>query len=91
MSCDRDEAIARWIARFADSTHLGHETQSARQSRTEKRSFWRASLDGAGKLEVAAEAKPDGRALVSISQSGLPGAETIEQWRAHWKSCLGEL
>ena len=91
MSCDRDEAIARWIARFAGSTHLGHEAQSVRQSRTEKRTFWRATLDGAGKLEVAAGAKPDGRSLVAISHSGLPGADVIEVWRAHWKACLGEL
>lgn len=91
MTCNRDEAIERWIARFAGSTHLGHEAQSVRQSRTEKRSFWRATLDGAGKLEVAAEAKPDGRALVSISQSGLASPDTIEAWRAHWKACLGEL
>ncbi len=64
MSCDRDEAVARWIARFAGSPHLGHEVQSARQSRTEKRTFWRATLDGAGKLEVAAEAKPHARSLI---------------------------
>lgn len=91
MSCDRDEAIERWIARFAGSPHLGHEAGSVRQSRTEKRTFWRANLEGAGKLEVGAEAKPDGRALVSISQTGLTGPDVIEEWRAHWKACLGEL
>ena len=122
MSCDRDESIARWIARFASHTHLGHEAESVRQSRTEKRTFWRASLvppasamassatndpaaddsaaadsvmadpaTAAHKLEVAAEAKPDGRSLVAISHTGLPGADAIEQWRSHWKACLGEL
>lgn len=97
MACDRDESIARWIARFAEQTHLDHTAQSARQSRTEKRTFWRASLAVSGseavasKLEVAAEAKPDGRSLVSISHTGLPGADAIEQWRSYWKACLGEL
>lgn len=97
MPCDRDESIARWIAQFANETHLGYEAQSVRESRTEKRTFWRASLlsresnESAGKLEVAAEAKPDGRSLVAISHTGLPGADVIEEWRAHWKACLGKL
>lgn len=91
MGCDRDESIERWIARFADLPHLGHEVRAARRSRTEKRSFWRASLEGAGKIEVSAEAKPDGRSLVGISHTGLPRAEVIEEWRTHWKACIGEL
>ncbi len=101
MACDRDESIARWIARFAGQTHLDHTTQSVRESRTEKRTFWRASLvppeaetvTGAtsSKVEVAAEEKPDGRSLLAISHTGLPGADAIERWRAYWKTCLGEL
>lgn len=91
LDCDRDEAIERWIARFAGVPHLDHEVHNVRQSRTAKRSFWRATLDNAGKLEVAAETKNDGRSLVAISQTGLPGADVIEEWRAHWKSCLGKL
>lgn len=91
MGLDRDEAIERWAALFEAKPHLGIEPQSMRRSRTEKRSFWRASLGEAGKLEVAAEAKPDGRSIVAISHTGLVSSDEIEQWRAHWKACLGAL
>jgi len=48
---DRDAAIEEWIARHGrGAEQLGHEVSKQRTSRTEKRSFWRASLEGAGKL-----------------------------------------
>lgn len=62
-----------------------------RTSRTEKRSFWRFSLDGAGKVEVAAIDKGDGRASVTVGHDGIPDGEAIEEWRAHWKGLLSEL
>lgn len=88
---DRDEAIARWVARFGEQAHRGHGVSSVRQSRTEQRTFWRASLEGAGKIEVAASAKGEDRALVAIQHTGLGDGGEIETWRAHWKACLGEL
>lgn len=92
MPVDRDEAIERWVTNPGErANHLGHTVSQVRQSRTVKRSFWRAALNGAGKLEVAAEAKGDGRSIVTIQHTGLGDAEHIEAWRAHWKKCLGEL
>lgn len=92
MPITRDEAMRRWAHQFADaSNHLGHGVSNVRQSRTEKRTFWRATLDGAGKLEIAAESKGDERSLVTVQQTGLDKADHIEQWRAHWKACLAAL
>lgn len=86
----RDEAIERWTARFGEQSHRDRGVSSARTSRTEKRSFWRAALEQAGKVEVSAEQKGDGRAIVVINHTGLEGPGEIEAWRAHWKACLGE-
>ena len=91
VAFDRDEAIERWIARFGEQAHLERAVSSVRTSRTEKRSFWRAALEQAGKVEVAAEQKSDGRATVAINHTGLEDPGEIEVWRAHWKACLGEL
>lgn len=87
----RDDAIERWIASFAAVTHLGHALDNARTSRTDKRSFWRASLEGAGKVEVAALAKEPGRSLVTVNHTALTSDTDIEPWRAHWKTCLSSL
>lgn len=91
MALTRDEAVERWAGRFGDSAQRGHELGQVRTSRTEKRTFWRASLDGAGKLEVAASEKGEGKSLVAIQHTALASSDEIETWRAHWKQCLGEL
>lgn len=65
--------------------------EKPRTSRTGKRSFWRFSLDGAGKVEVAAIDKGDGRSSVTVGHDGIPDADGIEEWRAHWKRLLSEL
>lgn len=97
LAADRDAALAAWTALFGDAAeHLGHAVTGGRSSRTEKRSFWRFSLDGAGKVEVAAAAgKPaaDGteKTSLTINHEGLPSGGDIETWRAHWKAQLAQL
>ena len=88
---DRDAAIERWTALFADAEQRGHGFTNLRESRTAVRTFWRASLGGAGKFEIAASEKGEGRALLAIQHAGLAGPDEIEAWRAHWKARLNEL
>jgi len=87
----RDDAIERWVELFGESEHRGHAVESVRRSRTEKRSFWRANLHGAGKLEIAAEAKGEDRTSVTVNHTGLSSPDELESWRAHWKHCLASL
>ncbi|MBL3699885.1 hypothetical protein [Leucobacter luti] len=92
LPLDRDAAIAAWDAAHGELTeHRGHAAGPARTSRTEKRSFWRFSLDGAGKVEVSATPKGEDRVILAVSQEGLPDGDRIEEWRAHWKALLAEL
>lgn len=94
LPLDRDAAIDTWVAgpgRLAE--HLGHEVSGARTSRTEKRSFYRFNLAGAGRVEVSAtpNAKDPAKVSLAVSHEGLPDAGAIEAWRAHWKAQLAEL
>lgn len=94
LPMDRDAAVEAWAAGPGTAAEqLGHRASPPRRSRTEKRAFWRIDLDGAGRVEVAASphAKDAGRSSISISHDGLPDADRIELWRAHWKALLGEL
>lgn len=92
LPLDRDAAIDAWIAAYGgQAEQLGHEVRDQRTSRTEKRTFWRAKLDGAGKIEVAASAKDADRALVALQHTDLPDDSRIEEWRAHWKALLAEI
>lgn len=92
MALDRDAAVAAWVAAYGDrQDHLGHPVGTPRPSRTEKRTFWRIPLEGAGKVEVAAVAKDDERSILTVSQDGIPDQDQIEEWRTHWKSLLAEL
>ncbi|GAA2842528.1 hypothetical protein FB468_2501 [Leucobacter komagatae] len=96
LPLDRDAALAAWVDRFGEVTeHLGHAVSGSRSSRTEKRSFWRFSLDGAGKVEVAAAlkdaAKDQAKTILAISQEGLDSGDRIEEWRAYWKAQLAQL
>ncbi|MEJ6489684.1 hypothetical protein PQI23_08115 [Leucobacter sp. USCH14] len=91
LPLDRDDAIDAWgSAHGSRSEHLGHAASAARPSRTEKRSFWRFELEGAGKVEVSATPKGEKTSL-TVSQDGLADGERIEEWRAHWKSLLAAL
>lgn len=92
LTADRDDIIEAWAAANNDRTeHLGHKAGEPRRSRTEKRTFWRLDLEGAGRVEVAASQKTEDKIIVALSQDGLPDGERIEEWRAHWKSLLAEL
>lgn len=94
LAADRDEAVEAWASGpgGAATEHLGHGLAGeARRSRTEKRTFWRARLEGAGKVEVSAVAKDEDRIILAISHDDLPDGERIEEWRAHWKALLAEL
>lgn len=91
LPLDRDAAIEAWaVVHGGRAEHLGHAPGDPRRSRTDKRSFLRFDLDGAGRVEVAATPKGEKTSL-AVSQEGLPDGERIEQWRAHWKSLLAEL
>ncbi|UOQ61756.1 hypothetical protein MUN76_07320 [Leucobacter rhizosphaerae] len=92
LSADRDAIIDAWAALAETRTeHLGHAPGEPRRSRTDKRTFWRLDLDGAGRVEVAASPKTDDKVIVAVSQDGLPDGNRIEEWRAHWKALLAEL
>lgn len=92
LAGDRDAVLAAWIAAFGDrSEHLGHAVEGVRASRTEKRSFRRFSLDGAGRVEVSATPKDDAKTVLAVSQTGLADGDRIEEWRAYWKARLAEL
>ncbi|QIM15805.1 hypothetical protein G7067_04245 [Leucobacter insecticola] len=96
---DRDALITAWAAAADPLTeHLGYAAGEPRRSRTEKRTFWRRDIEGAGRVEVAASVKPGDNAndsgtkiIVAVSQDGLPDGDNIEEWRAHWKSLLATL
>lgn len=92
MSVDRDAAIAAWISEHGDATeHRGRAVLRPRASRTEKRSFWRCDLEGAGRVEVSATPKGDERITLAVSHDGMPSGEEIEEWRAYWKALLAVL
>ncbi|WP_449281042.1 hypothetical protein [Leucobacter sp.] len=91
LPLDRDAAIEAWVAAHGQrAEHLGHAPGAPRPSRTEKRSFWRFSLDGAGRVEISATPKGD-KTTLAASHDGLTDGERIEEWRAHWKALLAEL
>ena len=92
LTADRDDIIEAWAAANDHRTeHLGHPAGEPRRSRTDKRTFWRLDLEGAGRVEVAASQKTEDKIIIALSQDGLPDGERIEEWRAHWKSLLAEL
>ncbi|MGO3147418.1 MAG: hypothetical protein ACTIJ6_07045 [Leucobacter sp.] len=92
LTLPRDEALAAWVSRFgACETHRVHVVGNIRESRTEKRSFVRFSLEGAGKVEVASASKGADKTILSISQTGLTTGDQIEAWRTYWKAQLLEL
>ncbi|MCW2288897.1 hypothetical protein EDF60_0170 [Leucobacter luti] len=92
LPMDRDEAIDAWVAAHGSVVeHLGHAASAPRPSRTDKRSFWRFNLEGAGKVEVSATPKGEDRVILGVSQDGLADGDRIEEWRAHWKALLAAL
>lgn len=94
LTKDRDTAIELWIAGpGAADTHLGYTVVDPRRSRTEKRSFFRFTLEGAGRVEVSATPNPKNpeKTTLTVSHDNLPDAELIESWRAHWKTQLAAL
>ena len=92
LPVDRDAAIAAWVTAHGElAEHLGHASGVPRPSRTEKRSFWRFPLEGAGKVEVSATPKDETRVTLAVSHDGIPEQDSIEEWRAHWKGLLAAL
>lgn len=92
LALDRDAAIAAWVTAHGETAHHRDcAVEKSRGSRTEKRSFWRFALAGAGGVEVSATPKGDDRVTLSVSHTGLPHGEEIEEWRAHWKNLLAAL
>lgn len=92
MPLDRDAAIQAWVAAHGEAAeHRGCEVQKPRSSRTEKRSFWRFDLEGAGRIEVSAAPKGDDKVTLGVNHEGMTSGEEIEEWRAYWKSLLASL
>lgn len=92
VTMDRDTAIEAWVAGpGAVSEHLGHAGSEPRRSRTDKRTFWRIDLEGAGRVELAAAEKDAARSQLALQHTGLDSAEQIGTWRAHWKQLLARL
>lgn len=94
VALDRDAAVEAWAAGpGALAEHDGHAASRPRRSRTDKRTFFRFDLDGAGRVEVAAtpNAKDPAKSTLAVNHDGLPDAEAVEAWRAYWKARLIEL
>ncbi|MFC5336953.1 hypothetical protein [Leucobacter denitrificans] len=92
LPVDRDAALEAWSERFGNTeSHQDHAVENVRESRTEKRSFIRFSLVGAGKVEVAASPKDAAKTSLAINHTGLESAGLVEDWRAYWKALLTEL
>lgn len=94
MALDRDAAVEAWAAGpGALAEHDGHAASRPRRSRTDKRTFFRFDLDGAGRVEVAAtpNAKDPAKSTLAVNHDGLPDAEAVEAWRAYWKALLAGL
>ena len=92
VELDRDAAIAAWAKLMGTATeHRGYDAVNPRQSRTDKRTFWRANFEGAGSVEAAASAKSAGRSTLAVNHTGLESEAEIEPWRAHWKHWLRQL
>lgn len=88
---DRDAVIEAWAVLAQQLDFRECEVSAPRQSRTEKRTFWRVDLVGAGRVEVAASEKSPGKTLVALSHNDLAAESDIEPWRAYWKAALAGL
>lgn len=93
LPLDRDSTLEVWLKHNGDtSEHLGHEVSQGRGSLADKRSFWRLSLEGAGRVEVAATAgKGPSKTILGVNHESLTDSQSIEQWRAYWKELLAGL
>lgn len=92
LPLERDAAIEQWNTRFGEvARHLGHAVSNVRESRTEKRSFTRFALEGAGNVEIASTSKSDDKSILAVNHTGLVSGDELEVWRAHWKGLLAEL
>ena len=94
LPLDRDSAVGAWASGPGSSAeHRGFRASEPRRSRTDKRTFFRFDLAGAGRVEVSAtpNAKDPAKSTLTVSHDGLPGPEDIEAWRAHWKGLLATL
>lgn len=90
LPLDRDGAIDAWAALVGGmENQRGHALEEVRRARTDKRSFWRATVSGAGRIEVAATPKGEDRCSLAVSHEDLANVEHIEPWRTHWKQLLG--
>lgn len=88
----RDAAMEAWDAMTDGiAEHRGHAQGEPRRSRTEKRTFWRVNLEGAGRVEVSATQKNEISTALAISHEGLQDGAEIEAWRTHWKALLAKL
>lgn len=94
LPLDRDAAVEAWAAGPGVLTqHLEFAASAPRRSRTDKRTFFRFDLEGAGRVEVAAtpHAKDPSRSSLAVNHDGLPSGDAVETWRAHWKELLARL
>lgn len=92
LPLNRDEAIELWISTHGPhEDHRGHAVTDTRNSRTAQRTFWRCTLEGAGRLEVAAADKDAERAVLTVELTRLADPDSIEEWRSYWKARLAEL
>ncbi|MDN6190495.1 MAG: hypothetical protein L0J32_01125 [Brevibacterium sp.] len=88
----RDDVITRFAFLIDEGTLAGVALDgAARTSKTPKRSFWRANLEGGTTFEAAAEPKDDNRTLLVLTVSKLPSAESLEDWRTDLKNLLQQL
>lgn len=92
LDLTREAAIERWQELVADQhEHRGHACSNQRRSSTEKRSFWRATLEGAGTVEISATPKDNERVTFTARHHALPSGEELEDWRAYWKALIARV
>ncbi len=88
-----DEALARWRALMAGRGELSDVPVSRGPdvSRSDKWRYWRCGLADGSRVNVSIYQKSPEKAGLGIEHERLESADTIEHWRAYWKSMLKEL
>ncbi len=92
LDLERTEAIKRFAAIVEDPVLHGVPIDGdPRMTETPKRSYWRADLSTGVKVEAAAEAKSEGRSVLTVTATKLISPESVEEWREYFKELVAQV